>query len=210
MGEEPVHRIHEHVLPDKTRHGWHHEKGRDDKNADNSLAPHRLIKQQRQRNAKQNRDDENAADDDQCGGDGGPERTGGDEPDIIVESDPSQVAAAKRQIFLEGKEQGHRQRHQHPAEKKNDSRSHHHSGDRLGMLGGHGDDSLSPAQARMGKGINVAEKAVKIPGAPRDAPGKIVPSGSLRLPSHRWLGPGPWQAPLPPTAGRHRQPRIPG
>ena len=73
MGEKTVHRIHEHVLPDETRYGRHHEKGGDDQNADRTLAPYRLIEKQRQRDAEKNRNDENTANDNKGGGNGRPE-----------------------------------------------------------------------------------------------------------------------------------------
>ena len=64
MGEQAVHRVHEHVLPDQRRHGGHHEERRDHQNADNALPPHRLVQEEGEQDAQHHGDQQDTADND--------------------------------------------------------------------------------------------------------------------------------------------------
>ena len=79
-----------------------------------------------------------------------PERARGDESDVVLEPDPAQVAAAKRQIALEREVERHGQRHEHPDQEQKNRGRHHQTGRGSGMQGCHDASPSKPGRGRVG------------------------------------------------------------
>jgi hypothetical protein len=124
-GEEPVDRVHEHVLPDQRGNRGHHEKRGDHQQPHDALPEDRLVEQQREQCAPDQGDRQHPADKDQRIGQRRPEIGVGEEIAVIVEAGEILHPRHQKVVALEREPQRHRQRHDHPGEQQQHGRRHH-------------------------------------------------------------------------------------
>ena len=135
--EDAVHRVHEHVLPDKRRHGGHHEEWRNDHDADDPGAEHWSIQQNRGEEPADRSDGQHASDQHQSVLDRSLEAGIGNEPVIVFPARKRRRTDLQQVVSQERKVKGQTERDEHPAQKQQHGGRDHQSRGGSGRFRGH-------------------------------------------------------------------------
>jgi hypothetical protein len=113
-GEQPVHRVHQHVLPDQGAHGRHDEERGDRQEARHAAAVELLVEQHGEQRAQPHRDHQHPEDEVEGVEHRRPQGRVGQEVGVVLEAGEARRQRVEQVVVLEREPERHRQRHDHP------------------------------------------------------------------------------------------------